>query len=64
MRSLLTALAYGASVVAKSKCAPRNDMIFFATPRLLTARLLAGVMGRVILGGKDVTGMAYPEGFR
>jgi len=39
-------------------------LLFFATPSLLTARLLAGVISRVILGGKDVTGMAYPEGFR
>jgi hypothetical protein len=39
-------------------------VVFLATPSLLTAQLLAGIMGRVILGGKDMTGMAYPEGFR
>jgi hypothetical protein len=36
----------------------------FAIPGFLSARLPAGLMGWVIFGGKDVTGMAYPEGFR
>lgn len=41
-----------------------SNICIFATPSLLTVRSLAGVMGWVILGGKDMTGMAYPEGFR
>ena len=38
--------------------------LFFANLCLLTRDHSLGIMSKVILGGKDMTGMAYPEGFR